>query len=112
VSVNVDSGDAQDWDLDPADREQVVRIAREAIINAVRHGKAEHIEVHLGSAQSGLLLRVSDDGCGIDDPAAAAQSSGTGLGMGAMRAGARVLGGRLVAQAGPDGGTQLEVVVS
>ena len=111
VDIRVDSGDASDWDLKPAEREEVVRIAREAIVNAVRHGKAEHIDVHLGSAQSGLLLRVSDDGCGIGDPEARA-SSGTGLGMRSMRAGAMLLGGHLVARSAPDGGTRLEVVVS
>ena len=111
VEIRVDSGDAGDWDLKLADREEVVRIAREAIVNAVRHGKAEHIDVYLGSGQSGLLLRVSDDGCGIGDPEAGATSR-TGLGMPSMRTGAGLLGGHLVARSAPGGGTQLEVLVS
>ncbi len=92
-------------DLDRAEREEVVRIAREAIVNAVQHGGAQRIDVELdyGGPQ---LLRVSDDGCGIG--AGPVQSKG-GFGLPTMRARADSIGGRLVARRKAGGGTELEV---
>jgi signal transduction histidine kinase len=94
-------------DLDPTEREAVVRIAREAIVNAIRHGGAHRIDVEL-DYDGPALLRVIDDGCGIGDEGVPAK---TGFGVRAMRARAKTLGGRLVARPGADGGTELEVVI-
>jgi signal transduction histidine kinase len=92
-----------------ADRRDLVRIAREAIVNAVRHGGARKIQVTLGSRDSELLLRISDNGCGTRASGSRA-SSGTGLGMRAMRSRARSLGGRLIAYRRAGGGTEIDVV--
>jgi signal transduction histidine kinase len=107
ITVSVESGEASD--LEQEEREQIVRIAREAIINAIRHGGAGRIDVELGSHDSGLLLRVSDDGCGI--VASSLATRGSGLGMRAMRHRARRLGANLVAKPAPNGGTRVEVVL-
>jgi signal transduction histidine kinase len=109
VDIDVHADDLE-TELDPADRSELVRIAREAIVNAVHHGRAQHINVRLGSPASGALLSVVDDGCGLDasDPL---ETRGTGLGMRAMRSSAKTLGGDLVASPAPGGGTLLEVVV-
>jgi signal transduction histidine kinase len=100
-------------DLEPSmtDRRQLVRIAREAISSAVCHGGAQHVAVTLGSQRSDLLLRISDDGCGLGALASEA-NAGTGLGMRTMRADARTLGGQLVARSRDVGGTEISVVVS
>jgi signal transduction histidine kinase len=108
VTVSIDAGAARELERD--EREQIVRIAREAIVNAIRHGAATRVDVELGSHDSGLLLRVTDDGCGIGAGGAVA-TRGTGLGMRTMRARARRVGGNLVAKPAPDGGTLLEVVL-
>jgi signal transduction histidine kinase len=93
-------------DLRPREREQTVRVAREAIVNAARHGGARRVEVTL-QCQSGVwLLRVSDDGSGIDQSAFASSS---GFGLRTMRACAEDLGGHLVARSAPSGGTVLEL---
>jgi signal transduction histidine kinase len=44
----------------------VLRIAHEAIMNAVRHAGARHVELELGFSDQGLSLRVTDDGRGFD----------------------------------------------
>jgi len=54
------------------------RIAQEAVADAVRHGGARKINVHLSSNGSILEMRVDDDGTGLD-PAAFAQGNGMGL---------------------------------
>jgi signal transduction histidine kinase len=96
--------------LGAADREELARIAQEAILNAVRHGRARHVIVQLIARRRELLLRVSDDGSGLASPLTSV--GGAGLGLRAMRARADLLGGKLVARPGADGGTVVEVVIS
>jgi signal transduction histidine kinase len=52
--------------LDPLVRDEVYRIAREAIRNAFRHAGATRIEVELVYGAACFRIRVRDDGIGID----------------------------------------------
>ena len=63
IAVQARLGD----EIAPDAREQVARIAREAIANAARHGGAENVIVSLKRTDQGVLLRVIDDGSGIDN---------------------------------------------
>jgi signal transduction histidine kinase len=96
-----------DVELATAAREQVLRIAREAIANAARHGHAQNVLVSLKRTASGLVLKVQDDGDGILGPAGPAPE---GFGMGTMRERAASLGGFLAVRAPGGGGTELRVV--
>src|SRR5579883_1273461 len=53
--------------LAPEFEYNLLRIASEAITNAVKHSGARNIEVALQAAPPGLKLSVSDDGCGFDN---------------------------------------------
>jgi signal transduction histidine kinase len=108
VKIEADSARVGTNDLSRGDREHVVRIAREAIVNAIRHGGARRIDVTLDCRGQDFLLRVADDGCGISQPAAPATS---GFGMPAMRARAESLGGQLIARQRVTGGTELDVLL-
>jgi signal transduction histidine kinase len=46
--------------------DEIYRIGREAIVNAHRHSRANHIEAEVEYRSSGLRIAVRDDGCGID----------------------------------------------
>jgi signal transduction histidine kinase len=94
---------------EPAERLQLVRIAREAIANAARHGGARRINVTLGPHDPKTVLRISDDGRGMAAPSAAA---GTGLGMMAMRDRAAGIGSELIAAGNDLGGTDVSVVAA
>lgn len=107
VRIKLDNAHGTE-DLEPAEREEVVRIAREAIVNAVRHGGAHCVDVELDYSGPDLL-RVSDNGCGIAEMAL--RSTG-GFGLPTMRARAEAIGGRLIARRRANGGTELEVLVS
>jgi signal transduction histidine kinase len=107
VQIKPDSRKGVGSDLDRPAREEVVRIAREAIVNAIRHGGAKRIDVEL-DIRGPELLRVADDGCGIG--AKPIRSRG-GLGLPTMRARAESIGGSLSARRRADGGTELEVRV-
>ena len=43
------------------------RIAQEAISNAIRHGRAQHVRISLTHEAGSVALRVMDDGCGLPD---------------------------------------------
>ena len=106
VSVNADPFAGQEPVLD--ERSALVRIAREAIVNSVRHGGARKISVTLGAPSDGVLLRVSDDGCGF--ASADRATAGTGLGLGMMHDRAAQIGAELQACARTGGGGQIEIV--
>ena len=64
------------------------RIAQEAISNAVRHGKAQHVYLRLRDAGGVLVMQIDDDGRGI----ASASPSVDGMGLRIMRYRARMIG--------------------
>jgi signal transduction histidine kinase len=78
---------------DPARDADVLRIAEEALQNAIRHAEAERISVRLRRDGDGLLLEVEDDGVGFDPQAAELRSRR--LGLTSMEERARRVGGRL-----------------
>jgi PAS domain S-box-containing protein len=67
------------------------RIAQEAVSNAVRHGKARTIRLHLNIVRAKVRLTITDDGTGM--PATALDAAGMGLKT--MRYRARMLGGEV-----------------
>jgi signal transduction histidine kinase len=98
---------ATDVEVDPAKREMLLRIVREAVGNAARHGHAGKIVVHLSNGD-GVHLTIVDDGVGFDSGALAA---GERFGLTSMRERAVAAGAefRLTTRAG--GGTLIEVVL-
>jgi signal transduction histidine kinase len=99
-------GDAQS--SAPTDAE-VLRIAQEALQNALRHADAERIGVDLDADNGHLRLAVTDDGAGFDpaDPALRARR----LGLTSMEERARALGGRLTIDSHPGRGTTVTLEV-
>jgi PAS domain S-box-containing protein len=79
---------------------QLFLIAREAVYNAVTHGRARRIVIRLAS-DGGVRLIVRDDGIGIG----AGVAAGTGMGLGIMHERARLISGRLAVGATEGGGT-------
>jgi signal transduction histidine kinase len=77
------------------------RVLQEALTNVVRHADATRVEVTLRFA-GGVSLRVDDDGAGIPEA-----PSRTGMGLIGMRERARALGGSVVVEPRPGGGTRV-----
>ena len=76
---------------------QLYRIAQEAVMNAYRHSKAKHIEIHLTQADGVITLRVQDDGMGI----AGISERSNGLGLHLMKYRAELVNGSLEVKNGP-----------
>lgn len=81
----------------------VFRIVQEALSNAVRHGSARHLRVHIESDADGLSVKVSDDGCGF----APGGHPARGFGLLGMEERARELGGSLQIDSRQGQGTQV-----
>lgn len=62
----------------------IYRVIREAVVNAIRHGKARHIWIDLVLEGRQIIVSVSNDGAPL--PAASAQVQGMGLKQIMMRA--------------------------
>lgn len=77
------------------------RIAQEAVSNGIRHGRATRIEIALTQTPETIDLAVTDNGVGL--PSDLASSKGMGLRIMQYRAG--MMGGTIVMQKPPKGGT-------
>jgi signal transduction histidine kinase len=87
-------------------RHELLRIAQEAISNAVRHAKSTVINVSVRGEPPNLVLEVTDNGSGIAEPQLA---SGDGFGLSSMRARAENLGARFDVRTAPGRGTSIVV---
>lgn len=92
---------------DPEQRHALVRIAREAVSNAIRHGAADRVCLRLVCDQEGRRLVVEDDGRGFDVGAVA--RGATGYGLMSMRERALALPGSFEIESAPDRGTTVGV---
>jgi signal transduction histidine kinase len=90
------------------DRE-VLRVASEALANALRHAGATAIDVTLDTGGDAVRLVVADDGAGFDLPATARSSRR--LGLTSMRERAEALGGTLSVDTAPGAGTRVTLEV-
>jgi signal transduction histidine kinase len=92
-------GAAKNYDDDVA--LNLYRIVQEAINNATRHGKAQNIDIFLSTKNGKTLLRISDDGVGIEKTG----PNHSGMGLSIMRYRAHLNGGYLMIEQPKDGGT-------
>ncbi|MFH8370688.1 GAF domain-containing sensor histidine kinase [Streptomyces sp. NPDC018031] len=96
--------------LPAAQEEALLRVAQEALHNALRHSGAGRVEVTLArQGPSGVLLRVADDGGGFDP--SAVRRAGRHLGLVSMRDRAQGVGGTLTVESEPGKGTAIEMEV-
>jgi signal transduction histidine kinase len=110
IPVHFEIGDLPpDSHLWASTRENLFRIAQEALTNVVRHADASHVTVALGREGEVATLAVCDDGRGFD-PADQAISARR-LGLVSMRERAVDLGGSLVVESSPGAGTAVRARV-
>jgi signal transduction histidine kinase len=105
--VEVDLEVDADLPRSPRRDAEVLRIAQEALANALRHARAGRVAVRLGRDDGLLVLEVRDDGVGFDPSAAELRS--THLGLTSMEERARRIGGRLALSSTPGGGTTVRL---
>ena len=99
-----------DPDLPPLSPEAelaIYRVAQESLTNVSRHADASRVEVSLEKGIESVVLRVTDDGQGLDTDA---PPSGHG-GLRGMRERAVLVGGALAIKEGHRGGVEVRLEV-
>jgi signal transduction histidine kinase/ligand-binding sensor domain-containing protein len=96
-------------ELHPILRDEVYRIAGEALRNALHHAQAQRIEVEIRYDERQLRLRVRDDGKGIDPKLLNEDGRFGHYGLGGMRERAELMGGKLAVWSEIDSGTEVEL---
>ena len=98
-------------DLHPILRDEVYRIAGEALRNAFRHAVARRIEVEIRYDERQFRLRVRDDGKGIDSKLLNDDERPGHYGIRGMRERAKLLGGKMTVWSELDSGTEVELSI-
>jgi signal transduction histidine kinase len=113
VEVDVEADDGVSAGGDGTADAEVLRVAQEALGNALRHARgARRVVVRLardGDGGGGVVLEVADDGAGFDpdDP----DLRGRHLGLTSMETRAARIGGRLAIASAPGAGTTVRLEV-
>ena len=103
--------EGQSRDLHPILRDEVYKIAAEALRNAFLHANAKQVEVEIRYDIERFRLRVRDDGKGIDPAVLSRQGSEGHYGLPGMQERATLLGGKLTIWSEIDTGTEVELCV-
>ena len=90
---------------------QIYGIAREAVVNAIKHARPQRIDIALdcrpGREEKAIVLCVRDDGCGRAQGRVPADEDAPGLGLRIMSHRAQMVGGEFHIDDAPGGGTRI-----
>jgi signal transduction histidine kinase len=97
--------------LHPILRDEVYRIAAEAMRNAFQHAQAQQIEVEILYEERQLRLRVRDDGKGVDPKLLHDEGRPGHWGLRGMHERAKLVGAHLNVRSKLDSGTEVDLSV-
>ncbi|WP_405619495.1 GAF domain-containing sensor histidine kinase [Streptomyces sp. NBC_01511] len=95
--------------LPAAQEEAMLRVAQEALHNALRHSGADRVDVTIARRGPGAVLSITDNGKGFEPRTV--RRAGRHLGLVSMRDRSSGVGGRLTVQSAPGQGTTIEMEV-
>jgi signal transduction histidine kinase len=93
--------------LKPEHEHELLRIAQEAVSNAVRHARPHKVHITLADEPAHWVLAVSDDGVGMEQ--GPELSARRGFGLASMRQRAGAIGGEWQIESSPGRGTRVSV---
>jgi signal transduction histidine kinase len=96
------------WPLRQGIKEGLLRIAQQALTNALQHAKANKIQLRLAFNRKQVSLQVTDDGVGF----LMAKRPLDRVGLKSMQHRAKELGGKLQVKSRPGRGTSIMIEVS
>jgi signal transduction histidine kinase/ligand-binding sensor domain-containing protein len=102
-------GPPRDFDL--ICRDDIYRIAREALVNAFHHACAQKIEAEITYGYPQFRLRIRDDGTGIDSSVRDHGKRSGHWGLTGMRERAKTIGGRLEVWSEEGAGTEVDLTI-
>ena len=98
-------------ELHPILRDEIYRLATEALRNSFRHADAKNVEVEIRYNEKYFRLRVRDDGKGIPSDILSQDSREGHYGLPGMRERAALVGGKLTIWTELGSGTEIELVI-
>jgi len=98
------------WVANPVVEQNVVRIAQEAVSNAVQHGEAAEVQIQLVYRFTQLVLTIIDDGRGFDADTAN-PGADRGFGLAGMRRRADAMRGAMTVESATGVGTRVRLAV-
>jgi signal transduction histidine kinase len=93
--------------LKPEHEHELLRIAQEALSNAVRHARPHRVSITMTEESGQLILAVADDGVGMEQ--SPELSARQGFGLVSMRQRASAIGGDWQIESQPGRGTRVSV---
>ena len=103
--------EGQARDLHPILRDEIYKIAAEALRNAFHHAQAKQVEVEIRYDHDQFRLRVRDDGKGMDEGVLSSHGLEGHYGLRGMRERATLIRGKLAVWSEVDEGTEVELRV-
>jgi signal transduction histidine kinase len=93
--------------LKPEHEHELLRIAQEAVSNAVRHARPQNVRITTSEEANHWVMAIADDGAGMEQrPETAARQ---GFGLSSMRQRAGAIGGEWQIESQPGAGTRISV---
>jgi len=108
VKCTFEGGDWATTGLKPEHEHELLRIAQEALSNAMRHARPSNVRITMADEQAHWVLAVSDDGVGMEQHA---ELAGEGFGLTSMQQRAGAIGGEWHIESKPGAGTRVSVRV-
>ena len=109
LDVQVDLDPFADPGLSPENGAELLNLVREALSNAVRHGRPRQVTISLDIRGDDVVLEIADDGAGFDPTGIVATGH---HGVANMHARAAVIGGLLEIRSEPGSGTRVLLTMS
>ena len=96
--------------FEPMAGTQLLRIIQEALTNARKHARAQHVEVRIDARDGRAEATVQDDGAGFD-PAVVQPAGGHRFGLQVMQERAKEVGGAVHVHSAPGEGTRVVITM-
>jgi len=103
--------EGQTRELHPILRDEIYKIAAEALRNSFRHSQARQVEAEIRYDDAQFRLRVRDDGKGMDPAVLSGEGVVGHFGLHGMRERATLVGAKLTVWSEVDAGTEVELRV-
>ena len=106
VTCTFKGGDFTLTGVKPEHEHELLRIAQEALSNAMRHARPSNVLIQMTDEQAHWVLAISDDGVGMEQHA---ELAGEGFGLTSMQQRAGAIGGEWHIESKPGAGTRVSV---
>jgi signal transduction histidine kinase len=108
IDVFADGLDGLEFDFDT--QINIYRLIQEALNNVRKHARASRVTIRLLGSYPNLLVRIEDDGCGMDLERSLSQAGrNRRMGLWSMRERVRLLGGKISFKSKPGQGLHIRI---